>query len=296
VDESGLGTFDGMDTIAIGDRKVSAIGLGAMQLSVSGRPDHEQGIATIHAALEAGVTLIDTADSYCLDDSEVGHNERLIGEALRSWGGDRSEVLVATKGGHIRPGGRWEVDGTPSHLRSACEASLTALGVETIDLYQFHRPDPSVPYAESVGALHDLREAGKVRMVGISNANVDQIREAAEILGAGLVSVQNQFSPDFRSSESELRRCEEMGLAFLPWSPFGGASRAAEVGSRFAVFAEVGAAHGVSPQQVTLAWMLALSPVVIPIPGSSRPSTIRDSVAAADLQLSEDELARLSAA
>jgi len=275
---------------------VSAIGLGAMQLSVSGRPDHEQGIATIHAALEAGVTLIDTADSYCLDDSEVGHNERLIGEALRSWGGDRSEVLVATKGGHIRPGGRWEVDGTPSHLRSACEASLTALGVETIDLYQFHRPDPSVPYAESVGALHDLREAGKVRMVGISNANVDQIREAAEILGAGLVSVQNQFSPDFRSSESELRRCEEMGLAFLPWSPFGGASRAAEVGSRFAVFAEVGAAHGVSPQQVTLAWMLALSPVVIPIPGSSRPSTIRDSVAAADLQLSEDELARLSAA
>jgi aryl-alcohol dehydrogenase-like predicted oxidoreductase len=296
VDESGLGTFDGMDTRAIGDRKVSAIGLGAMQLSVSGRPDHEQGIATIHAALEAGVTLIDTADSYCLDDSEVGHNERLIGEALRSWGGDRSEVLVATKGGHIRPGGRWEVDGTPSHLRSACEASLTALGVETIDLYQFHRPDPSVPYAESVGALHDLREAGKVRMVGISNANVDQIREAAEILGAGLVSVQNQFSPDFRSSESELRRCEEMGLAFLPWSPFGGASRAAEVGSRFAVFAEVGAAHGVSPQQVTLAWMLALSPVVIPIPGSSRPSTIRDSVAAADLQLSEDELARLSAA
>ena len=275
---------------------MSAIGLGAMQLSVSGRPDHEQGIATIHAALEAGVTLIDTADSYCLDDSEVGHNERLIGEALRSWGGDRSDVLVATKGGHIRPGGRWEVDGTPSHLRSACEASLTALGVETIDLYQFHRPDPSVPYAESVGALHDLREAGKVRMVGISNANVDQIREAAEILGAGLVSVQNQFSPDFRSSESELRRCEEMGLAFLPWSPFGGASRAAEVGSRFAVFAEVGAAHGVSPQQVTLAWMLALSPVVIPIPGSSRPSTIRDSVAAADLQLSEDELARLSAA
>ena len=291
-----MGTFEAMQTRAIGDRKVSAIGLGAMQLSVSGRPDHEQGIATIHAALEAGVTLIDTADSYCLDDSEVGHNERLIGEALRSWGGDRSEVLVATKGGHIRPGGRWEVDGTPSHLRSACEASLTALGVETIDLYQFHRPDPSVPYAESLGALHDLREAGKVRMVGVSNANVDQIGEAAEILGAGLVSVQNQFSPDFRSSEPELRRCEDMGLAFLPWSPFGGAPRAAEVGSRFAVFAEVASAHGVSPQQATLAWMLALSPVVIPIPGSSRPSTIRDSVAAADLQLSEDELARLSAA
>ena len=275
---------------------MSAIGLGAMQLSISGRPDHEQGIATIHAALDAGVTLIDTADSYCLDDSEVGHNERLIGEALRSWGGDPSDVLVATKGGHIRPGGRWEVDGTPSHLRSACEASLRALGVDTIDLYQFHRPDPSVPYAESVGALRELREAGKVRTVGISNASVDQIREAVEILGGGLVSVQNQFSPDFRSSEPELRRCEEMGLAFLPWSPFGGASRAAEVGSRFAVFAEVATAHDVSPQQVTLAWMLALSPVVIPIPGSSRPETIRDSVAAANLHLTDDELARLSAA
>jgi aryl-alcohol dehydrogenase-like predicted oxidoreductase len=285
-----------MQTRAIGDRKVSAIGLGAMQLSISGRPDHEQGVATIHAALEAGVTLIDTADSYCLDDSEVGHNERLIGEALRSWGGDPSDVLVATKGGHIRPGGRWEVDGTPSHLRSACEASLRALAVDTIDLYQFHRPDPSVPYADSVGALRELREAGKVRTVGISNASVDQIREAVEILGGGLVSVQNQFSPDFRSSEAELRRCEEMGLAFLPWSPFGGASRAAEVGSRFAVFAEVATAHDVSPQQVTLAWMLALSPVVIPIPGSSRPETIRDSVAAANLHLTDDELTRLSAA
>jgi aryl-alcohol dehydrogenase-like predicted oxidoreductase len=285
-----------MQTRAIGDRKVSAIGLGAMQLSISGRPDHEQGVATIHAALEAGVTLIDTADSYCLDDSEVGHNERLIGEALRSWGGDPSDVLVATKGGHIRPGGRWEVDGTPSHLRSACEASLRALGVDTIDLYQFHRPDPSVPYADSVGALRELREAGKVRTVGISNASVDQIREAVEILGGGLVSVQNQFSPDFRSSEAELRRCEEMGLAFLPWSPFGGASRAAEVGSRFAVFAEVATAHDVSPQQVTLAWMLALSPAVIPIPGSSRPETIRDSVAAANLHLTDDELTRLSAA
>jgi aryl-alcohol dehydrogenase-like predicted oxidoreductase len=285
-----------MQTRAIGDRKVSAIGLGAMQLSISGRPDHEQGAATIHAALEAGVTLIDTADSYCLDDSEVGHNERLIGEALRSWGGDPSDVLVATKGGHIRPGGRWEVDGTPSHLRSACEASLRALAVDTIDLYQFHRPDPSVPYADSVGALRELREAGKVRTVGISNASVDQIREAVEILGGGLVSVQNQFSPDFRSSEAELRRCEEMGLAFLPWSPFGGASRAAEVGSRFAVFAEVATAHDVSPQQVTLAWMLALSPVVIPIPGSSRPETIRDSVAAANLHLTDDELTRLSAA
>ena len=206
-----------MQTRTIGDRKVSAIGLGAMQLSISGRPDHDQGVATIHAALDAGVTLIDTADAYCLDDSETGHNERLIGAALRSWGGDPSDVLVATKGGHVRPEGRWEVDGSPDHLRAACEASLTALGVEAIGLYQFHRPDPSVPYAESVGVLRDLLDAGKIRMAGISNANPEQIREAQEVLGGRLVSVQNQFSPAFRSSEPELRLCDELGIAFLPW-------------------------------------------------------------------------------
>ena len=265
---------------------MSEIGLGAMQLSISGRPDHAQGVATIHAALDAGVTLVDTADAYSLDDSETGHNERLVGEALRSWGGDASHVLVATKGGHVRPEGRWEVDGSPEHMRAACEASLTALGVEAIGLYQFHRPDPSVPYAESVGALRDLLDEGKIGLAGISNADPTQIREAQEILGGRLASVQNQFSPAFRSSEAELRLCEDLGIAFLPWGPLGGASRAADVAS----------AHEVSPQQVTLAWMLALSPVVIPIPGSSRPSTIEDSVAAADLRLSDDEVARLSAA
>jgi aryl-alcohol dehydrogenase-like predicted oxidoreductase len=285
-----------MKTRAIGDRTVSAIGLGAMQLSVSGRPSHEQGVATIHAALDAGVTLVDTADAYSLDNSETGHNERLVGEALRTWSGDASSVLVATKGGHVRPQGRWEVDGSPSHLRSACEVSLRALGVEAIGLYQFHRPDPTVPYAESVGALRDLLDAGKIQMAGISNASPAQIREAQEVLGGRLASVQNQFSPAFRSSEPELRLCDELGIAFLPWGPLGGASRASEVGSRFGEFAAVASDHGVSPQQVTLAWMLALSPVVIPIPGSSRPETILDSVAAAELSLSDDEVARLSAA
>ena len=172
---------------------MSEIGLGAMQLSISGRPDHDQGVATIHAALDAGVTLIDTADAYCLDDSETGHNERLIGAALRSWGGDPSDVLVATKGGHVRPEGRWEVDGSPDHLRAACDASLTALGVEAIGLYQFHRPDPSVPYAESVGVLGDLLDAGKIRMAGISNTSPGQIREAQEVLGGRLVSVHRGF-------------------------------------------------------------------------------------------------------
>jgi aryl-alcohol dehydrogenase-like predicted oxidoreductase len=287
-----------MQQRTIGDRTVSAIGLGGMPLSIEGRPDDRaRCLATVHAALDAGVTLIDTADAYHLDSSDTGHNETLVAEALATYGSDVSDVLVATKGGHTRPGdGAWDIDGSPEHLRAACDASLKRLGVEAIGLYQHHRPDPKVPYADSIGALAELLDAGKVRMAGISNADPDQIRQAQEILGGLLVSVQNQFSPAFRSSEPELRLCAEMGIAFLPWSPLGGIGSAADLGSTHAAFAEVAAEHEVSPQQVTLAWMLALSPVVLPIPGSSRPETARDSAAAADLELTVDEVSRLSAA
>ncbi|ETK31382.1 aldo/keto reductase [Microbispora sp. ATCC PTA-5024] len=286
-----------MRTRRIGDVQVGAIGLGGMPMSIEGRPDEQRSIATIHAALDEGVTLIDTADAYHLHADEVGHNEALIARALASYGGDTSDVLVATKGGHLRPGdGSWTLDGSPEHLKEACEESLKRLGVDAIGLYQFHRPDPRVPYGESVGAIRDLLDAGKIRFAGISNANPDQIRQANEILGGRLVSVQNQFSPAFRSSEPELELCAEMDVAFLPWSPLGGISQAGELGSRFAPFAEVARDHGVSPQQVCLAWMLAKAPVVIPIPGSSRPETIRDSVKAVDLELSAEELARLDAA
>jgi len=281
----------------IGDAKVGAIGLGGMPMSIEGRPDEARSIATIHAALDAGVTLVDTADAYHRDAHEVGHNEALIAKALSTYGSDTSEVLVATKGGHLRPGdGSWTQNGSPDYLRRACEASLMRLGVEAIGLYQFHRPDPDVPYAESVGAIRDLLDEGKIRMAGISNADPDQIREANDVLGGRLASVQNQFSPTFRSSEPELRLCHEMDVAFLPWSPLGGISNAAELGGRHAAFREVAEARGVSPQQVALAWELATSPVVVPIPGSSRPDTIRDSVAAADLQLTAEEIARLDAA
>jgi len=281
----------------IGGTTVSAIGLGGMPMSIEGRPDRDRSVATIHAALDAGVTLIDTADAYHLDSSDVGHNETLFAEALASYGGDSSGVLVATKGGHTRPGGgRWEVDGSPEHLRAACDASVKRLGVEAIGLYQYHRPDPKVPYAESVGALAELLDEGKIQMAGISNADVDQIREAQDVLGGRLVSVQNQYSPAFRSSEPELRLCDEMGIAFLPWSPLGGSDSAAGLGEEHTAFAEVAKAHGVSPQQVTLAWMLAASPVVVPIPGSTRPETIEDSVAAADLELTAEDLARLGEA
>jgi aryl-alcohol dehydrogenase-like predicted oxidoreductase len=285
-----------MQTRTLGRTTVSAIGLGGMPMSIEGRPeDRSRLVATIHAALDAGVTLIDTADAYHLHAGETGHNEVLIAEALASYGGDVSDVLVATKGGHVRPGdGTWQIDGSPAHLREAVDGSLKRLGVDAIGLYQLHRPDPSVPYAESVGVLGELLDAGKIRMAGISNASVDQIREAREVLGDRLVSVQNQFSPAFRDSEVELRLCDELGVAFLPWSPLGGISNAGELGSRHQAFAEVASAHGVSPQQVTLAWELALSPVVVPIPGSSRPETIRDSAAAVDLVLSDDEVTRLS--
>jgi aryl-alcohol dehydrogenase-like predicted oxidoreductase len=280
----------------IGETSVGAIGLGGMPMSIEGRPDEARSIATIHAALDAGVTLIDTADAYHLYANDVGHNESLIASALASYGGDASDVVVATKGGHLRPGdGSWTLNGSPAYLRSACEASLKRLGVDAIGLYQFHRPDPNVPYAESVGAIRDLLDEGKIRYAGISNADPSQIRLANEILGGRLVSVQNQFSPAFRSSEPELALCAELGIAFLPWSPLGGISRAGELGSRFAPFQSVADAHGVSPQRVVLAWMLAKAPVVIPIPGSSRPETIRDSVQAVDLTLSADELAQLDA-
>ena len=284
-------------TRRIGEVQVSAIGLGGMPMSIEGRPDDEnRSIATIHAALDAGITLIDTADAYHLDSSDIGHNETLIAKALSSYGGDTSGVLVATKGGHLRPGGgAWTLDGSPEHLKQAAEDSLKRLGVEAIGLYQFHRPDPKTPYEDSVGAIRDLLDAGKIQMAGISNANPEQIRQANEILGGRLVSVQNQFSPAFRSSEPELELCDELGIAFLPWSPLGGISNAGELGSKHPAFHSLAAELGVSPQKLTLAWMLAKSPVVIPIPGSSRPETIRDSYSAVDLTLTPDQVATLDA-
>jgi len=280
----------------LGGRSVSAIGLGGMPMSIEGRPDHDQSIATIHAALDAGVTFIDTADAYHLKAGEVGHNEELIAQALREYGQDTSQVLVATKSGHLRPGdGTWTVNGDPAYLKQAAKESARRLGVDAIGLHQFHRPDPSVPYADSVGALVELLDEGVIQMAGISNASVEQIHIAQEVLSGRLVSVQNQFSPAHVSTLDTLRECERLGLAFLPWSPLGGIGKAASVGERFAAFQVVADAHGVSAQQVTLAWELALAPVVVPIPGASRPASITDSAQACDLTLTSDELAQLSA-
>jgi aryl-alcohol dehydrogenase-like predicted oxidoreductase len=206
-------------------------------------------------------------------------------------------VLIATKGGHLRPGdGTWYVNGRPEYIKQAAEASLKRLGVDAIGLYQFHRPDPEVPIADSYGAIRDLLDEGKIRLAGISNANPDQIRLAQEILGGRLASVQNQFSPAFRSSEPELELADEMGIAFLPWSPLGGISSAGALGDRFAPFQRVAEARGLTPQVVALAWHLAKSPHVIPIPGASRPESIRNSVQAVDVTLTAEEFAELDGA
>ena len=291
-----------MQTRTIGSHDVSAIGLGGMPMSIEGRPVREQALSTIHAALDAGVTFIDTADAYhlpghCGIDVEVGHNEKLIADAIVTWGSDTSGILVATKGGHLRPAeGDWAQDGSPAHLREACEASLKRLGVEAIGLYQLHRPDPKVPFEESVSVLNELLDEGKIVNAGISNVDPDQIREAQKVLGGRLASVQNQYSPAFQTSRPELDLCTELGIAFLLWSPLGGIAKASELGSSYGVFQQVADAYDVTPQQVTLAWMLATSPVVVPIPGSSRPVTARSSAESAGLVLTASDVASLDAA
>lgn len=278
---------------------MGAIGLGLMTFDQSGTQPREQLADTVRAALDAGVTLFDTADAYGPGDelgaAAQGANESLVAGLLDELG-VREQVLLATKGGHVRTdGGGWGLDSSAEHLHDAVDASLKRLGVDQIALWQHHRPDPDVDYADVLGTLKEIHDSGKVRMVGLSNADPDQIRQAHDVLGSALVSVQNQFSPAFRSSRPEIDVCAELGLAFLPWSPLGGLSDAKALAEKHPAFKEVADARGVSAQQVALAWELAQSPVVIPIPGAKRPQSIRDSAAAADLELTAEEIARLDA-
>ncbi|WJL96578.1 aldo/keto reductase [Microbacterium sp. ET2] len=289
-----------MKNRSLAGRTVSAIGLGAMPLSMNSDrvfPTREDAVATVHAALDAGVTLIDTADIYAPQWDQMGHNEEIVAEALRTWDGDASAIFLTTKGGITRSEGeKWGRDGSLAYLRAAVERSLRILGVDAIELYQYHRPDRSMVYGEIMRNLKVLQDEGLIRHIGISNASVEEIDIAVEVLGDGnLASVQNQFSPKHPGSIDELRHCARQGIAFLPWSPLGGTGGGARtVGDRFSAFAEVASAHGVSPQRVVLAWELALADNVIPIPGARRPASISDSAAAADLALSDDEVERLS--
>ena len=286
-----------MQTRTLGTHQVGSIGLGLMTFDQSGTQPRQQLLDTVTAALDAGVTLFDTADAYGPGDElgagAQGANERLIVSLLDELG-VRDQVVLATKGGHVRTeGGGWEVDSSAAHLRSAVDASLERLGVEQIALWQHHRPDPKVSYDDVIGSLKEIADSGKVAGVGLSNANPDQIRAAHAVLGDSLVSVQNQFSPAFRSSRPEIDVCEELGLAFLPWSPLGGLGSAKDLATQHPAFAEIAEARGISAQQVALAWELAQSPCVIPIPGAKRPTSVTDSAAAADLELSAEEIARL---
>ncbi len=272
-----------------GAPQVSAVGFGGMPLSLSGRPPESQAISVIHAALDAGMTLIDTADVYCLDDNDIGHNERLIAKALAAWSGDRDSIIVATKGGMTRPRGRWEYNGHPDHLRAACQRSLRALGVERIDLYQFHVPDPDVRFTDSVGALAELQEEGKVRWVGLSNVSVAQIEAARGLVE--VETVQNRLNPFFREAVETgvVKHCADNDIGFLAYSPVGGGRLNRKLPGH-PVVRRIAERHGISAHAVVLAWVLSRGPNVIVIPGARTVEHAVDSAGAAEVVLKDEEL------
>lgn len=272
---------------------VNEIGYGAMHLSIDRerRPSEAEAVKLLQRGIdELHVDFIDTADAYCIDASEVGHNERLIAEALKE--GRREKVLVATKGGSTRPEGRWERNGRPEYLRTACERSLKALEVDHIDLYQLHAPDPEVPVEESVGALADMQREGKIRHIGVSNFTLDQMKRIRD--EARIVSLQNRYSVmSRRDQEPIIEYCEQEQITYLPWNPVGGRGNAPKIGEMYEVLDEIAAAHDSSPHAVVLAWLLQHSPVIIPIPGTTKFEHLKENMGAADLELSREEIERL---
>ncbi len=280
---TGPGSAAAAGTIEIGgDLVVRRMGFGAMRITGTGvwgdPPDLDRARATLRRVVELGVTFIDTADSY---GPEV--SERLIAEALYPYPDD---LVIATKGGLVRPGpGRWDADGRPEHLREACEGSLRRLRLDQIPLYQFHRPDPRVPLAESLGALTALKDEGKIRHIGISNVSEAQLRAAQRV--TPIVSVQNRYNAADRKSESMVDLCEQEQLAFLPWAPIQQADGNPAV-------AQAAKRHDASPRQIVLAWLLARSPQMLPIPGSGSPEHVEANVAAAAIELSADEVAAIT--
>lgn len=264
-------------------------------MSTEGRPSCAQSVATLYAALEAGATLIDTADSYHIGADEVGHNELLIQRALAQSSFARSELVIATKGGHIRPGdGTWRIDGSPDYIAAAARASLSRLKVDAIDLYYLHRPDPKVPLAESVGALVTLHDEGLIKAAGVSNVNDEEIRLAHSILGDRLIAVQNKLSLVHQGTTSGVALCNSLGLSFVARSPLGSKSGVLSL-DRIPGVRQIARSHCVSTQRVALAWALAAGSNVIPVFGTTQPSTVFDSMAATDLILDADEVELLTA-
>jgi aryl-alcohol dehydrogenase-like predicted oxidoreductase len=272
-------------TIGVGgDLTVNRLGYGAMRITGPGiwgePPDREQAKAALRRAVELDVNFIDTADSY---GPEV--SEQLIADTLYPYPDD---LVIATKGGLVRPGpGRWDPDGRPEHLREACEGSLRRLKLDQIALYQHHRPDPRVPYAESIGALAELKDQGKIRHIGVSNVSEEQLREAMRI--TPVVSVQNRYNLADRASDPIIDLCDDEMLVFLPWAPIQDSAQMVPV---------LAAArnHSVSPRQIALAWLLARSPQVLPIPGSGSPEHVAENIAAASIELTAAEQAAITSA
>jgi len=270
-------------TVRLGSLSVQRMGFGAMRVTGAGvwgdPPDRGAAKALLRRALELGVTFFDTADSYGPEVSET-----IIAEALHPY---PAGLVIGTKGGFTRPGRSWRADGRPAHLRAALDGSLQRLRLERIDLYQFHTPDPRVPFAESIGTLADAQRAGKIRHIGLSNVSVAQLAEAERLVE--VVSVQNEYNLNDRASEDVLAACTQRGIAFIPWYPLGAGSAL-----RAAKLKRVAARHGATPAQVALAWLLERSPIMLPIPGTSAIAHLEENVAAATLRLSAEDLAALA--
>jgi aryl-alcohol dehydrogenase-like predicted oxidoreductase len=278
-------------TIGATDLRVNEIGYGSMNLTTFRQTmlPEKEAIAFLQRGIdEFGLEFIDTADAYCLDEGEMHYGERVIGRALA--GERRQRVVVATKGGFTRPGGKWVPDGRPEHLREACEGSLRALGTDRIDLYQFHRPDPRVPIAESLGALVDMQREGKIRHIGVSNFSLAQLEEGMK--AAEIVSIQNPLSFIFYSEENQalLDFCQEHHITWISYAPVGGHRNAHRLVEYSEWMRESISSSTVSPYSLALAWLLHISPVVIPIPATTKIEHLAANMAAADIRLTEEEV------
>jgi aryl-alcohol dehydrogenase-like predicted oxidoreductase len=275
---------------------ISELSLGAMGLSLITRPPESQAIATIHSALDLGINIIDTADSYCIDESDKHHNERLIRKALQQYNGDTSHVLVATKGGYIRPEGKWVFSGSPEHLRQTIRESFEALGGEKpIDIWQHHRPDPNYTIEQSLTPVKEAVAEGIIRFVGLSNYSVEEIKRARDLVE--VVAVQHQLNPWYRHHEFDgvLNYAKEEKLTFLASSPFGGIQgvRRTTALEKLTVFTEIAEAKGITIYSLMLAWLRSKSPLIVPIVGASKPTNVEASVKALTIKLSAEEVSRL---
>lgn len=272
---------------------VFPVGLGAMPMSVVSDRNEGDAIRVLHTAWEAGIQFVDTANVYCLDEADIGHNERLISKALRQR--PFAGVQIATKGGFKRPGKRWETDGSPDHLRLSCERSLKDLGVESIFLYQLHAPDSNTPFLESLGTLVELRREGKIQHIGISNVSTDQAVEALNM--TRIETIQNRAHPFWKQDYKEsrlLELCEQHTLTFLPYSTLGGYYDHRQVVNQEPL-TRISKRRGVSPYQVIIAWHLATSPRIIPIPGGSKINSVLSSAGAVTVKLDPEEIKEINA-